>query len=374
MNTLLGLRDEVFEVEMYVPGKTMDEVKEAYGVDKVIKLGSNENPYGPFENTIKTMTKELKKMNIYPEANFIKLKQLLGEKFGLNEHNVTLAHGAGGAIETLAKVFITKDDEFIISKQSYGLYREVSKIMGGVTKEIPLTEDYTIDIDGLVSMINEKTKMIWLCNPNNPTGTMIAKEDIDKLISALPETGWLILDEAYIEFSDEDKIPDGTQYIKDGKNVVIVRTFSKFYGLAGARMGYIVANKDLITAFDTVAEPFNASRIALCSGISVLTDDYEAVCQGGEKIKSERSRVSKELEELGLNPVKSETNFIFFSTPFNANEIAEYMIRKGVVIRPCGGWGYKNHIRVTVGTKEEMDIFLEVLKGALKEAEAKKEL
>jgi histidinol-phosphate aminotransferase len=372
MRNLLGLRKEVFEVEKYIPGKTMDEVKAAYGIDKVIKLGSNENPYGPFENTIEKMKEELKKMNIYPEANFVKLKQILGEKFGLTEDNITLAHGAGGAIETLAKVFISKGDEFIISKQSYGLYKEVSKIMGGITKVIPLNKDYTVDIDALISIISNKTKMIWLCNPNNPTGTMIDKKDIDRILEVLPETGWLILDEAYIEFSDVNKIPNGTEYIKDGKNVVVVRTFSKFYGLAGARIGYIVANTGLITGFDTVAEPFNASRIALCSAISVLTDDYEEVCKFGDKIKFERGRVSKELEKLGLEPVKSETNFIFFSTPFNANEMGEYMIRKGVVIRPCGGWGYKNHIRVTVGTAEEMDIFLEVLKEALEEFKSKK--
>lgn len=360
-----GLRDEVFTVSMYVPGKTMDEVKAVYGIDEVIKLGSNENPYGPFENTMKAMTEELKKMNIYPEANFVKLKQILGERFGLTEHNITLAHGAGGAIETLGKLFIEKGDEFIISKQSYGLYREVSKIMGGITKVIPLNENFTVDVDALISMINSKTKMIWLCNPNNPTGTMIAKEDINRILDALPETGWLILDEAYVEFADESKAPNGVDYIKDGKNIIIVRTFSKFYGLAGARMGYIVANKDAITGFDTVAEPFNASRIALCSAISVLTDDYEAVCEGGEKIKYEREKMYDKLDKLGFNPVKSETNFLFFETPYNAPELGEYMMSKGVVVRPCAGWGYDKHIRVTIGTSDEMEIFYSTLLEAI---------
>ncbi|AYD40391.1 histidinol-phosphate transaminase [Clostridium fermenticellae] len=362
---ILGARKEVYEAEAYVSGKSMDDVKKEFNLTKVIKLGSNENPYAPFPNALKAMEDQLSMIGIYPEANFIKLRGILGKKFGLSSEYIGLGHGAGGVLETIARLFIESGDEAIVPTQTYRLYREITKLMGGIVREVSLDKNYTISIDDIIKNINPKTKLVWLCNPNNPTGTIIKKEGIDRILDALPETGWIILDEAYAEFSNKDELPNIVDYIKKDKHVISVKTFSKYYGLAGARLGYIISNPQVINGFDTVSEPFNANRIALAGGIECLTSDTPHVERAANLLINERERVSRELEKLNLKVTKPYGNFIFFEVPCDGDNLGLYMLKKGVIVRPCSGWGYKNHIRVTIGTKEEMDEFLKVIKDGL---------
>lgn len=366
MMNLSGIRKEVFQAEAYVPGKSMEDVKLEYGLRNVIKLGSNENPYSPFPNVIKVISEELNKINIYPEANYTKLKELLGKKYGLTSEYIAIGHGAGGVLETLSRLFIESGDEVIVPTETYRLYREISKVMGGIVREIPLDDNYKINIGSIAKNINEKTKVIWICNPNNPTGTIVKKEELDKLVDSLPVNTWLVLDEAYAEFGEANDLPSSIEYVKNNKNVVVVRTFSKYYGLAGARMGYAIASPDIIKAFEIVSEPFNANRFGLAAAISTLTVDEKYCREALEKILKERTRVSFELEKENFQVTRSSCNFIFFKVPYDCDEVSELLLRRGVVVRPCDGWGYKNHIRVTIGTKEEMDIFLKELKAVIK--------
>lgn len=362
---IAGARRAVYNAEAYVSGKSMDDVKKEYNLTKVIKLGSNENPYAPFPNALRVMTEELKSIQIYPEINFIKLRETLAKKFNLTSEYIGIGHGGGGVLETIARLFIESGDEVIIIKQSYRLYREISKLMGGVVREVSLDKNYTADIDEIIETINPKTKLVWLCNPNNPTGTLAKKEDIDRLIEALPEKAWLVLDEAYIEFSNANETPNTVEYIKNNKHVLSVRTFSKYYGLAGARIGYVIANPSVINGFDTVSEPFNANRIALAGAIECLTTDKQNVENAAKLLLEERERVSKELEDMGCEVIKSHSNFIFYKVPCDGDELGTYMLKKGVIVRPCSGWGYPNHVRVTVGSREEMDEFLKVTEQGL---------
>lgn len=361
-----GARKEVYTAEAYVSGKSMDDVKREFNLTKVIKLGSNENPYAPFPNALEAMMKELPRIGIYPEINYIKLRKLLGEKFNLTNEYIGLGHGGGGVLETIARLFIEAGDEVIVPTQSYRLYREISKLMGGIVREVSLDENYTMSIENIIKTINPKTKLIWMCNPNNPTSTIVKKEDIERLIDSLPKNAWLVLDEAYAEFSDESELPDSIEYIKNNKHVLSVRTFSKYYGLAGARIGYVIASPDVINGFDTVSEPFNANRIALAGAVACLTSDKENCHKVRELLVEERERVSRELEKENLEVVKSHSNFIFFKVPCNADELGGFLLKRGIIVRPCGGWGYNNHIRVTVGKREEMNEFLEGLKEGLK--------
>lgn len=360
-----GVRKEAYLCERYVPGKSMDEVKEAYGLTSVVKLGSNENAYGPFEHTKLAMASEINRLNIYPEKNFIKLKNLLGEKYGLDGSYIGLGHGAGGVLETLAKTFLEAGDEVIIPKESYRLYREISKMMGAVVKEIPLDSDYSMNLDDFKVALTPKCKLIWLCNPNNPTGSLFDKEKFEELVSALPESTWIVLDEAYAEFAPNELLPNGIDCIKQHKNVICVRTFSKYYGLAGGRIGYLIADPELITCYDTVSEPFNANRIGLAGAVSIIEHDLATAKTYGDRIVADRERISEQLTEMGCVVSPSYANFVFFSTPYPATEIAEQLMRRGVIVRPCGGWGYDRHIRVTVGNTEENDIFLSELKAVL---------
>jgi len=362
-----GIRKAVEFVNPYVPGKTIEEVKATYGLDEIIKLGSNENPYGPFTNARKAMINEVDEVYRYPDNIYEKLKKLLAKNNGLTSNNVAISHGAGGMLETLAKTFIETGDEVIIPKQTYGLYKEISKVMGGLVVYSELDNDYKINIDDMIEKITDRTKLIWLCNPNNPTGTTMEAADIEKLVNVLPESAWIIMDEAYSEFMSTDKKIDTLKYIKEGANMIIVRTLSKAYGLAGVRIGYALAQEDMIATIDTVAEPFNANRIGLAGAIATIEEDREEYNQVLRQIVEDREKLQEQLKDLGLTCIPTQTNFVFFETGMDASIIGEKMLQKGVIVRPCGGWSYPQAIRVTIGTKSENQKFIDTLKSVLNE-------
>lgn len=360
-----GIRKEAYNCEAYVSGKSMDDVMEEYGLTQVMKLGSNENPYGPYEKCKEAMAAEIGKINVYPEKNYIKLKKLLGEKFGVDSDCVSLGHGAGNVLDEIAKTFLEEGDEVIVPQQSYRLYREISKIMGAKVIEVSLDENYTINLDDFKAAITPKTKLIWVCNPNNPTGSVIPKENFDAFIYALPEQTWLVVDEAYAEFADQEMLPDLVKHINANKNVIIVRTFSKYYGIAGARMGYLISSPEVITMYDTVSEPFNANRVALAGAVELVENEQETCKKYADIMIHDREMMNKELEKMGCTPYTSHANFIFFRTPFEASVIGELLLRKGLIVRPCSGWGYHNHLRVSIGTTEQNQVFLKEMKEIL---------
>lgn len=367
-----SVRKEANDVQAYVPGKSIEEVKEKYSIESVIKLNSNENPYGPYKAALDVMIQEVRRMNIYPEKNFIKLKKILGDKYGLTEDNIGIGHGAGGIIETVAKTFLEDGDEVIVPTESYRLYREVSKIMGAKVIEVPLDNSYTIDLDKINKAITDKTKLIWICNPNNPTATMVDNKKLENLIYSLPEKTWIVLDEAYYEFVDEDKRIDGIKYIKEGKNLMCIRTFSKYYGLAGGRIGYLIADSEIIQYYYRVSEPFNANRTGLAGAVATIELCQNDYIKYGEIIIKDREILNSELKKLGCETHKSYANFIFFSTEYEADDIAEQLLKKGIIVRSCSEWGYSKSIRVTIGTKEENNKFFKSLKEILKNKEEEK--
>lgn len=363
-----GIRKEAYDCYKYQAGKSMEDVMAEYGLTSVIKLGSNENLYGPYPSALKAMADEVGKINIYPEKNYIRLKELVGEMWGVDGEWVSLGHGAGNVLDSIAKTVLEDGDEVLLSTQSYGLYSEISKIMGAKVIDIPLNEEYTIELKDFVEKMTDKTKLIWICNPNNPTGSVIDKDTFDSFIEAMPENCWVVIDEAYADFADQDKMPDTMKYIKEGKQVILVRTFSKYYGLAGGRIGYLVANPEFINWYDTVSEPFNANRIGLAGAVALMEEEGQADAKKyGEIIKADREMINEELTKMGCTCEKTHTNFVFFSTPYEASVVAEMLLKVGVIVRPCGGWGYTNHLRVTVGTTEQNKVFLAEMKKILDE-------
>ena len=356
-----GVRSTIEFVNRYESGKTVEEVKRDLGLDNVVKLGSNENPYGPYTASLKAMQNALGNINTYSENSFVELRRLIGNREGLSEDNVAISHGAGGMLETIAKTFIQDRDEVIIPLQTYSLYREISLFMGAVIRTVSLDSDYRININDLIDRIGPSTKLVWLCNPNNPTGTVISSTDLELVFKALPDNGWLVLDEAYMEFADKDDLPESAEYIRKEKRIIVVRSFSKAFGLAGARLGYALSTPDVINAIDTVAEPFNANRVALAGAAAVLREDTAEVQEAVRKIIESRNIVSRKLEELGCSVVRTSTNFVFFSLPYgtdDADKITGRLLRRGIIVRPCTGWGFPRHIRVTIGTETENRQFL----------------
>jgi len=362
-----GIREEVKNVNPYIAGKTIDEVKAIYNLDEIIKLGSNENAYGPFKHAKQAMIDEISNVFMYPDKTYEELKKILAGRFGVEADQMAIAHGAGGMLETLARTFIAKGDEVIIPEQTYGLYFEISKLMGGTIVTVPLSQDYCIDVDEIIQKISDKTKVIWLCNPNNPTGTVIDKEGFNRLLGALKPHTWLVLDEAYAEFAEQHALPDAIAKIEEGHNLIVVRTFSKAYALAGVRIGYAIASKAMIKLIDTVAEPFNANRVGLMGAIASLKEDQQEYEKALNAILKDRKMLRETLSKFGFKCIKSHANFVFCETPYNAEELSEHLLRSGIIIRPCSGWGYPNAIRITVGTTYENQKFLEILKRVLAE-------
>lgn len=362
--SVAGIRDEILQAQAYVAGKTIEEVKREYGLSQVIKLGSNENPYAPFPAARAAMIAEIDRINEYPDASFRELRALIGKRFGRDASSVAIGHGAGGILETLASTFIRTGDEVILPTQSYGLYREISKVAGAQVRDVSLDEQYTIDPDAMREAITERTKLVWLCNPNNPTGTVVDLAAYERLRDALPPNAWLIVDEAYAEFAAEEKLP-ATAADLDSHNVIIVRTFSKAFGLAGGRIGYAVARPEVITIIDTVSEPFNANRIGIAGARACLTDDRELVQQTLLRLQNSRAMLESELARRGMKVTPTHTNFVFFDLGTSADALAESMLRRGVIVRSASPWGYPTHLRVTMGTETENSVFLETLDAAM---------
>jgi histidinol-phosphate aminotransferase len=214
--------------------------------------------------------------------------------------------------------------------------------------------------------LTPRTKLIWLANPNNPTGTVFSKTEFEDLLAALPENAWVVLDEAYAEFAPDHELPDRATLLAREYRLIIVRTFSKAYGLAGARLGYAMAQPDMVTVIDTVSEPFNANRVGIAGGIAALSTDRAVAQKTLATMIADRDRMQTALAKMNLKVVPSQANFVFFETPVDAQELTMALFRKGFIVRPCTGWGFKRAIRVTVGTTLQVDRFLAVLEATLK--------
>lgn len=403
---LPGARPTIVDVHPYVAGKTVEQVRRELGLESIVKLGSNENPHAPFPEAVAAMTAALEQIHTYPENSFVELRGLIGGLYNRSSDYIAISHGAGGMLETIARLFIQPGDDVVLPAETYGLYREISRFMGGTLREVPVNEDFRIDIAATAAAITERTKVVWLCNPNNPTSTVATSADVTPILDALPADGWLVLDEAYAEFADPAQLPEGQRLLDEGRNVIIVRTFSKAYGLAGARLGYAIAAPETIRAIDTVAEPFNANRIGLAGARATLTEGLDSVAAALKKITAERDRLTRELTRLGCRVAPSHTNFVFAELPGgggrraagadqtgdtpderptpdrpdatdvarrdatgaprpNAATVTDRLLHRGVIVRGAAGWGFPYHLRVSVGTEAENTRFLNTLEEIL---------
>ncbi len=360
-------RKEVNITAPYIQGETEDMVRRKYHLEKVVKLGSNENPYGPYYHARQAIRRSVEDVNRYPEDDFLQTKTVIAEQFGLKSENVGLGSGAGNIIETISKMFLNAGDEVLLAQQSYRLYREVSKLMGAKVIEIPLRDDFQYDLAAFNQQITEKTKLIWICNPNNPTSNVTDPQKLVAFIEGLPDDVWVVVDEAYADFSDKDQLPNLTQYIGK-RRVLILRTLSKFYGLAGARLGYLLGDTQAIAAYDTVTEPFNANRSALAATIETLKYDQPQAQRTLNRIRGDRTNLVESLELLGFQVVKSQANFVFAKLPEGAPSAAETtqaLMAQGVIVRDGTPWGYPNYLRITIGKHDELEFFLEKLTALL---------
>lgn len=356
----INYRKELEDLQPYKPGKPIEDVQREFGLDKVIKLASNENPLGYSKKVKEVLANSLDDLAIYPDGNATALKEALAEKFNVDVKQLIIPSGSDEMIDLISKAYISPGDEVITADITFPRYVATTKMMGGVPVIVPL-KDFTFYLEGILSKITDKTKLIWICNPNNPTGTMVSKEELTKFFNQVPENVLVAYDEAYREFVTREDYPmNSIGFVKEYPNVLVMRTFSKAYGLAGLRVAYTVAHESIVETINKVRGPFNVNSLAQKAAIAALEDQdfikeiYDLNVEG-------KNYLYEEFEKLGFQFPKSETNHIYVNVEKDAQEVFTELQKKGVIIRPMGGtW-----IRVSIGTMEENKIFIEKLKEVL---------
>ncbi len=354
------------ELVPYPPGKPKDELEREYGIKDAIKLASNENDLGPSPEAEKRIKEVLDELHRYPDGSCYYLKQALSQKFGVSPSNLVLGNGSNELIDFLCRVFIRKGRNAISSKPSFLVYSKMVQITGGENRVVPL-RDGTHDLDAILVGIDENTRLIFLDNPNNPMGTVIPKKAMEEFLSGLPQHLLVILDEAYGEFvRPGTDWAEGIEFFKQDQRVVVLRTFSKAYGLAGLRVGYGIMHEEIAALLDRVRQPFNVNLPAQEGALAALLDKSHLESTL-ENTWHEMLKLFKEIQELGCTPYESNTNFMLVDTKRNARDFFEAMLRKGVIIRSMESYGFPTFIRVTIGTPEENQRFLNAFAEVLQQ-------
>ena len=351
----------VARLKAYQPGKTAEEIAELYGLERVFKLASNESALGPSEKALQALSQQTLGVHRYPAGGRSPLKAALAERYRVRPENVILGAGSESIIACIVRAFLLDDDEVITSEGTFLGFNILVDSRGVLTHRVPMDEGHRFDVHQIASKINERTKIIYVANPNNPTGTYVRKDEFEDFMAKVPDHVLVIWDEAYFEYANElEDYPDSMMYRHD--NVITLRTFSKAYGLAGMRIGYGLAHHSLIESILKVRLPFEPSVPALVAGHVALSDDdhLEHVLEMNQR---ELPRIFNKMKELGLDPIPSAANFIMMRRPSadNADAMVEALMRRGLVVRGLRPFGFLDGIRITVGKPEANDLLLESL-------------
>jgi len=354
------VRKGILDLKPYIPGKPIEEVKRELGLKEVVKLASNETSIGPSPLAVEAIKKEVENINFYPEGSSRLLREKIAHKLKIDKEMIIVGNGADNIIDLVGMAFINEGDEVISGEITFPAYETITKIMGGKLTSVKL-KDFSFDLEGIIQRINEKTKIIFLCNPNNPTGTMVYKKAIDNFMKQVPENVVVVFDEAYYEYVEDGNYPDSLSYVLEGKNVIIIRTFSKIAGIAGIRVGYGIAKPELIGYLNRVVNPFTTNRLAQVAALASLDDEehYRKVLKTNQEGKK---YLYRELKKIGLFYLPTETNFIFIDLKKDSEIVFEKLLKKGIIIRPGKTWGCPNFVRVTIGTPYENEKFINALK------------
>jgi histidinol-phosphate aminotransferase len=336
-------------------------VKEKYGVKEIMKLASNENQLGTSPKALEAMAEAINAVNIYPDAFCMEIRKKLGMRFGFDDcgDNVIMSVGASGAISLIAEVFVCEGDEVIFCNPTFSSYEEATNRNNGKVVALALTEQEEFDLDAIKAAITDKTKLIFICNPNNPTGTVVDNDTLRAFIHSVPKHVITVVDEAYIEFADG--VDSMVSEIKEGVNLIILRTFSKLYGLAGIRLGYSLMNKEIHAILQKSTSVFVASRVALAGAMAAI-DDEEFVKTTIDTNRRGKEYLTKEFAKLGWYVYPSHTNFIYVKTDRDTVQLANECMKKGLIIRD----NFKNS-RITIGTDDQNKRIVEIMKEIISE-------
>ena len=359
----ISVPDYILSLKPYVAGKPLEELEREYGITDAIKLASNENPLGPSPLAIQAIQQAVEKLHRYPNGGCYDLADRISKRLHVGRENIIFGSGSDDIIAMLTRVLLQPGDEAVLPQPSFLFYEVMIRCSGAIPVEVPLIDNFT-DLDGMLDRIGPQTRLVFLTNPHNPTGTLIAKEALDDFVTALPENVVLILDEAYIEFVRAPSCPSSMDYLDSGKMVVGLRTFSKAYGLAGLRIGYGLMPSYLAELLNRVRQPFNVNSLAQAAAVAALEDEG-FLKDTVNLVSAELDFIYDALDNVGIEYWKSQANFLMIKVGKNANEVFEDLLKQGIIVRSMTSYGYPDCIRVTVGLHDENVRLLEVLPGVL---------
>ncbi|HHX27791.1 MAG: histidinol-phosphate transaminase [Bacillota bacterium] len=358
-------RPEVLTLSPYIPGKPADEVKRELGLERVVKLASNENPLGPSPRAMKAIEEMAASAHIYPDAAGFHLKTRLSRVYGIPTSQIVLGNGSDEVIMLLGQAFVRPGDEVVMGAQTFPVYKTSTLLMGGKPVEVPLKDGF-LDLEAMASAIGPRTKLLFLCNPNNPTGTMTRKAEVHRLVEAVPSHVLVISDEAYAEYVGDEDYGTLLPHLREGKNVAVLRTFSKIYGLAGLRVGYGLMPEYAAALLDRVRLSFNQNALAQAAATAAL-DDREHIHQSVQVVEEGKAYLYREYAAMGLKAYPTWGNFIMLDTGKDCQAVFRALLGRGVIVRPTSAWGLHTCLRITIGTGEENEVLVAALKEALRE-------
>lgn len=347
----------------YPPGKPIEELERELGIQNSIKLASNENPLGPSPKAVAAMQAALLNLHRYPDGSGYYLREKLAQKYDFPSDWFVLGTGSNEIIELLLRTFLRQGEEVLTSATSFAVYAIITQAMGGKIHEVPM-KDLRFDLDALASHINPRTKIIFLTNPNNPTGTYSTRLEFEKFLAQVPGDCIVAVDEAYFEFVEAADYPNALHYVKNFPNLVVLRTFSKIYGLAGIRLGFGVAHPEITGYIHRVRQPFNVNSLAQAAGMAAL-DDEEFVLRSQVNNREGLAYLFREFKRLGLECVPTVTNFFLAKGPVAGKVIYDHLLREGVIVRALVNYGLPDYFRVNVGTPEENQRLVSTLQRIL---------
>ena len=363
-------KTNILDLKAYQPGRSTEAVKKEFGLDNITKLASNENPYGYSLKVLEFLQEKPSEFAIYPDGNGSVLKEALSQFYNLPEEQFLLGNGSDEIIGIISRSILRPGINTVMATPSFSQYKHNAIVENAECREIPLTADGNHDLDAMLAAIDENTGIVWLCTPNNPSGVYIAERDLIPFLEAVPKDVLVVLDEAYREYVVAEDYPDSLEIIEKYPNVIVLHTFSKIYGLASFRVGYAIADKEVIAKLNPVREPFNVNTFGQWVSVAALNDqEFVEACRGKNREGIQQYYDFCEEEKLSYYP--SQGNFILIDFAMNGDEVFQYLMSKGYIVRSGVALGFPSFVRITVGTKEQNEGIISELRGLLAEKRKK---
>lgn len=354
----------------YEPGKPVETLERELGIREALKLASNENPLGPSPRAVEALQKGLGNLHIYPDGNGFALKQALAERHGVAPDQVTLGNGSNEVLELVARTWLAPGLNAVYSQHAFAVYPLVVQAVSAEGRVAPARpadaeQPHGHDLDAMAALVDPDTRVVFVANPNNPTGTWLTAESLERFVARMPDNTLVVVDEAYAEYVERPDYPDTTQWLQRFPNLLVTRTFSKIHGLAGLRLGYSVSSPMIAELLNRVRQPFNVNALAQLAGLAALRDSAH-VAQSIRVNREGLLQVEAGLRDRGLGFIPSVGNFVTFDVRQPPGPVYERLLRQGVIVRPVANYGLPTHLRVTIGTANENERFLKALDSVLK--------